>query len=135
MGELICIVRIADFGQIDMRLDATLNNCIICSCIRLGRCMQPLRLAAIAGLISLTSGIANAGPCDTVQLDTNMIWVYNNFSDAHAGIQQAILTGGSAGASQIMQIYRAKQHGNALNLLNSCGPLDFLASAHRITGF
>ncbi len=79
---------------------------------------------------------AYAGPCDTVQLETNMIWAYNNNEGARKLIQQGVLEGGTPGAAKIEAGYRQGQshNGDALKHLNSCGPIELLQTAKKVTG-
>ena len=81
---------------------------------------------------ALGMSVASAA-CDSIQLDTNMIWCYN-IGSYRTQIQNALLNSDQGAAAQsIMQTYRACQHGDALKWLNSCGPLDFLQSARRVS--
>lgn len=97
--------------------------------------MKPTALAAAVMLLGSSLPI-HAGPCDLTQLAVNMDWAYNNNGNARKMIQEGVLTGGVGGARQIEAGYRTGQAHNpdALKHLNSCGPIELIQIAKKLTG-
>lgn len=90
----------------------------------------------VATFVFLSSS-AYAGPCDMIQLITNMKWAYDNNSSARNLIQQGVLEGGQAGVEKIKSGYRTGQSGQPgepYKHLDSCGPIEILQAARNVTG-
>jgi hypothetical protein len=97
---------------------------------------QLVRWPFVAAVLLAGAIPAQAGPCDITQLAVNLEWAYNNNGNARKLIQEGVLTGGVAGAKQIAAGYRTGQSHNsdALKHLNSCGPIELLQTAKKLTG-